>query len=208
MAHEAPDPRQDSELIVEISLLSDEQLSDIYAWPQVRSFRLNMLLDAAGSSAGIDGTSNSLTTHEDRRLLRIIRNRAHVVIVGAQSLRSEGWFLPPHGRLAVLSRSGNIPWDTCPDKSRVSVFPSPTALIHSLRKGETHILCEGGISTAKILNDTIGFDEIALSRIGDGDLSHLPEFVSNSPDLSLTSTLVDTENVMTFLYWRRAVEHG
>jgi len=68
-------------------------------------------------------------------------------------------------------------------------------------------LCEGGISTAKIVNDTIGFDEIALSRIGTGDLSHLPEFVSNSPDLSLTSTLVDTQNEMTFLYWRRAVEH-
>jgi riboflavin biosynthesis pyrimidine reductase len=192
---------------VEISLLSDEQLSEIYAWPQERIFRLNMLLDAAGKSVGKDGTSHSLTTQEDRRLLRIIRDQAHVVIVGAQSIRTEGWFLPPHGRLAVLSQSGNIPWETCPDKSLVSVFPNPSALMHALRNSEIHILCEGGISTAKILNDTIGFDEIALSRIGTGKFSQLPEFVSISPDLSLTSTLVDAQNEMTFFYWRRAVEH-
>ena len=192
---------------MEISLLSDVELSEIYRWPLERSFRLNMLLDASGKSAGNDGTSLSLTSPEDRRLLRIIRDKAQVVIVGAQSLRTEGWFLPPHGRLAVLSKSGNIPWDTCPDKSQVSIYPNVSALLHSLRENEARILCEGGISAATVLNDTIGFDEIALTRVGDGVKDVLPEFINNSTGLELKSSLFDTQKSMTFQFWRRAVEH-
>ncbi len=207
MAHEAPDPREDPELTMEISLLSDEQLSEIYSWPSERSFRVNMLLDAAGNSSGSDGSSNTLTSYEDRRLLRIIRHDAHVVIVGAQSIRVEGWFLPPHGRLAVLSKSGDIPWDSCPDRSRVTVYPSVSALLHSLTMDEQHILCEGGAATAALLNEAIGFDEIALTRIGEETDEALPAFVSNSIDLQLKSTLVESKTKMTFHFWRRAVEH-
>ena len=192
---------------MEISLLSDEQLSDLYSWPDERSFRLNMLLGSDDSSAGDDGTSNSLTSHEDRRLLRIIRKEADVLIVGAASIRAEGWFLPPQGRVAVLSQSGNIPWDTCPDSSRVSSYPSVSALLHSLRETETNILCEGGQATAHLLSETIGFDDLALTRIGTVENAPLPDFISNSSDVALVSTLRDTSHSMTFQYWRRAVEH-
>lgn len=192
---------------MEISLLSDEQLSDLYSWPQERSFRLNMLLDSDDSSAGNDGTSNSLTSGEDRRLLRIIRNETDVLIVGASSIRAEGWFLPPQGRMAVLSQSGNIPWDTCPDSSRVSNYPSVSALLHSLRESEINVLCEGGQSTAHLLSETIGFDELALTRIGTVENAPLPDFLGKSSDLGLVSTLSDASHSMTFQYWRRAVEH-
>ena len=192
---------------MEISLLSDEQLSDLYCWPVQRSFRLNMLLDSDDSSAGDDGTSNTLTSHEDRRLLRIIRKEADVLVLGAASIRAEGWFLPPQGRVAVLSQSGNIPWDTCPDSSRVTSYPSVSALLHSLRETETNILCEGGQATAHLLSETIGFDDLALTRIGTVENAPLPDFISNSSDVALVSTLRDTSHSMTFQYWRRAVEH-
>lgn len=192
---------------MEISLLSDEQLSDLYSWPQERSYRLNMLLNFDDSSAGDDGTSNSLTSHEDRRLLKIIRKEADVLIVGAASIRAEGWFLPPLGRVAVLSQSGNIPWDTCPDSSRVSSYPSVSALLHSLRDTEINILCEGGKATAHLLSETVGFDDLALTRIGTVEKATLPEFLGNSSDLTLVSTLSDASHSMTFQYWRRAVVH-
>ena len=192
---------------MEISLLSDEQLSDLYSWPQERSYRLNMLLNFDDSSAGDDGTSNSLTSHEDRRLLKIIRKEADVLIVGAASIRAEGWFLPPLGRVAVLSQSGNIPWDTCPDSSRVSSYPSVSALLHSLRDTEINILCEGGKATAHLLSETVGFDDLALARIDIVENASLPDFLSNCSDLALVSSLSDASHSMTFQNWRRAVEH-
>jgi hypothetical protein len=192
---------------MEISLLSDEQLSDLYSWPQERCFRLNMLLDSDDSSAGDDGTSNTLTSGEDRRLLRIIRKESDVLIVGAASIRAEGWFLPPQGRMAVLSQSGNIPWDSCPDSSRVSSYPSVSALLHSLRDAEKNILCEGGQATAQLLSETIGFDDLALTRIGTVENAPLPDFLSESSDLAIVSTLSDASHSMTFQFWRRAVEH-
>jgi hypothetical protein len=192
---------------MEISLLSEEQLSDLYSWPQERSFRINMLLDSDDSSTGDDGTSNSLTSGEDRRLLRIIRKESDVLIVGAASIRAEGWFLPPQGRMAVLSQSGNIPWDSCPDSSRVSSYPSVSALLHSLRDSDINILCEGGKATAQLLSETIGFDDFALTRIGTVENAPLPDFLGKSSDFALVSKLSDASHSMTFQYWRRAVEH-
>lgn len=192
---------------MEISLLSDEQLRDLYSWPLERSFRLNMLVDSENSSVGSDGTSHSLTSQQDRRLLTIIRKDADVLVIGAASVRAEGWFLPPQGRLAVLSQSGNIPWESCPDSSRVSIFPSVSALVHSLKDHEVRILCEGGIKTASALSQTIGFDELALTRKNTNENEHIPEFISNSADFALISLLRDNSHNMTFQFWRRAVEH-
>lgn len=192
---------------MESSLLSDDQLSEVYSWPSGRSFRLNMLLTEEMSSIGADGTSHSLTAKEDRRLLRIIRQAADVIIVGAESVRTEGWFLPPHGRLAVLTKTGNIPWETCPDKSKVSTHPGISSLLHSFHEDEQNILCEGGIATATLLSDTIGFDEVALTRFNSEIGTALPDFIHNTQDLKLESTLTDTQNNMSFQFWRRAVEH-
>lgn len=187
---------------MESSQLTDLQLTEIYLWPEGRTFRLNMLLDKSGLARGVDGTSNTLTSSEDRRILRVIREHADVVISGAKSIRTEGWFLPPHGRLAVLSRSGKLPWESCPDKSKVSVYPSITALIHSLKKKENHILCEGGLEVAQKLATQIGFDDIALTRIGNNVL--LPEALGSSEEFSLETVITDTFHNMTFQFWRRA----
>ncbi|MDH6422544.1 hypothetical protein [Aurantimicrobium minutum] len=189
---------------MESSQLTDLQLSELYLWPTTRTFRLNMVLDQSGHSQGVDGTSNTLTSSEDRRILRVIRQPADVVISGAKSIRAEGWFLPPLGRLAVLSRSGNLPWESCPDRSRVHVYPSISALIHSLKEHETHILCEGGLEVAQQLAQQIGFDEIALTRMGRTSDLPLPEALGIGEEVKLCEVLTDTKHNMTFQFWRRA----
>jgi riboflavin biosynthesis pyrimidine reductase len=191
---------------VESSELDDLQLSSLYSWPSERSFGLNLVLTDTGASTGTDGTSLSLTSAEDRRILKLLRAKADVVIVGAQSVRSEGWFLPPHGRLAILSTSGNIPWESCPDASRVGVYPSVSALIHSLRNEEKRILCEGGLTAASLIAERVGFDQIALTRIGTQGIETVPSELTPFESYTVSHTLTDSQNNMTFQYWRRAVE--
>ena len=192
--------------MVESSTLTDAQLAEIYRWPGERTFRLNMLLTADGKAHGVDGTSQSLTSVEDRRILRFIRADADVVILGAQSIRSEGWFLPPRGRIAVLTHSGNIPWETCPDKGRVNVYPSIPALIHSLNELDRNILCEGGLETAAAIALQVGFDDIALTRIDDSSTPAIPESFGNAREYRCDKILTDESNKMSFQFWRRAVE--
>lgn len=187
------------------SPFSDDELERIYAWPNQRSFRLNMLIGTDGLTVGADGTSNSLTSTIDRTILRTIRRDADVVIAGAASIRAEGWFLPPHGRMIVLSRSGNLPMDSCPDPNRVFIASDIASALHNLRPSELRILCEGGITTATEIQKHAVFDEIALSTIGTHAL--LPEFL-NLQDYNLVSSLEDDSAHMTFRFWRRAVKRG
>jgi riboflavin biosynthesis pyrimidine reductase len=184
--------------------LSDEQLSELYAWPQSRTLRCNLVLNSENDVKGTDGTSLSLTNKEDRRLLRIIRADADVVISGAESIRAEGWFLPPHGRLCVLSLSGVLPWETCPDRSRVFVYQSVESLIHGLRQHELSILCEGGSVTAELLAQHYGFDEIALSFADSLAVSPLPEVLIQDDNFDLVFHMRDLEHNMAFGLWRRA----
>jgi riboflavin biosynthesis pyrimidine reductase len=186
--------------------LSDIELAAIYNWPETRTYRLNMILDSLDSSTGYDFTSVSLTSPEDRRILKMIRAQAHVVIFGASSIRAEGWFLPPRGRLAVLSHSGELPWESCPDASRVNVYPSVSALVHSITDSEKNVLCEGGLSVAQQIAERIGFDEIALSRVGNSDELQIPRSLTSENKYELVSRLHDRLNDVTFQFWRRAVE--
>jgi riboflavin biosynthesis pyrimidine reductase len=183
---------------------SDEQLSELYAWPQSRTLRCNLVLSSQSDIKGTDGTSLSLTNNEDRRLLRIIRAEADVVISGALSIRAEGWFLPPRGRLCVLSLSGELPWETCPDRSRVFVYQSVESLIHGLRQHETHILCEGGLVTAELMAQHYGFDEIALSFSQTLSVSALPKVFVQNHEYELAVKMRDIEHNMAFGLWRRA----
>ncbi|MDH6533026.1 hypothetical protein M2119_001263 [Aurantimicrobium minutum] len=204
MAYETTDSRENIRIMLDSADKSDQALRDIYAWPDTQTFRLNLLATPDGI-VGPDGTSHSLTNPEDRRILRAIRAEADVVIVGAESVRTEGWFLPPHGRLMVLSSTGFLPWDTCPDSTRVFVAPSASAIVHNLAKTETRVLCEGGLETAKLIAERIGFDEIALSTTGD-DIPPMLSFLHIQDDFALASQLINSLHQMTFRYWRRAVE--
>lgn len=70
--------------------------------------RLNMIASITGSSTGSDGTSETLTNRVDRMILGVIREHADVVLVGAASVRAEGYRVPQRVPLAVLSASGDL----------------------------------------------------------------------------------------------------
>lgn len=190
-----------------LASLSDEDLAEIYAWPSGPSLRLNMLIGPSANSSGIDGTSHSLTSSEDRRLLRLIREDADAVVVGAASVRAEGWFLPPHGTLVVLSETGNLPWDTCPDFQRVVVCNDIKELHQWLQDHPGRHLCEGGLTTARLIGEAEPFTQVALTSHIDAEsaLAHVTirpeqfalEFAANiKPE-----TTGPTE---AFFLWRRA----
>lgn len=193
--------------VSDLATLSDEELAAEYAWPEGSSLRLNMLIGPAGNTTGADGTSNSLTTSSDRRLLRLIREQADAIVLGASSVRSEGWFLPPHGTLIVLSESGSLPWESCPDPGRVVVCHDIPQLLSWFRDHPGRHLCEGGFSTARLLDQTVGFAQIALT-------SHLESaealaLITEHPEQFTLAFAANAESQQpptseAFFLWRRA----
>jgi riboflavin biosynthesis pyrimidine reductase len=70
--------------------------------------RLNLIASIDGSAQGDDGTSESLSSRADRAVLGAIRAESDVVLVGAATLRAEGYLLPRTARLAVLTTTGEL----------------------------------------------------------------------------------------------------
>ena len=89
---------------------SRDRLLELYAPPSPTWTRLNFIATVSGSAAGTDGTSETLTNPADRRLLGVIRQHSDIVLIGAQSVRSEGFQLPRTARLAVVTSSGSLGW--------------------------------------------------------------------------------------------------
>ncbi|PZQ91509.1 MAG: pyrimidine reductase [Leifsonia xyli] len=69
--------------------------------------RVNLIASVDGSARGDDGTSETLSSRADRAVLGAIRAESDVVLVGAASLRAEGYLLPRTARLATLTASGD-----------------------------------------------------------------------------------------------------
>lgn len=188
-----------------VTEMTDAELAQFYAWPNASCVRINMVLDAGANSTGHDETSHSLASAVDRRVLREIRREAQVVIVGAESVRREGWFLPPAGVLFVLSRSGELPWQSCPDRTRVHVFADVSALSHAALNTGTRILCEGGFNTAHLIDERLGFDQIALTVHGNPQaaLSRITEHTADFREQHNLSAMEHSNE--RFVLWRRAI---
>jgi hypothetical protein len=147
-----------------------------YAWPERFWVRANLVATNSGATAGPSGTSIDLTNREDRDLLRLIRQHCDALIVGASSIRAEGWHLPPHGHTHVVSRGSPLPWNSCPDASRVTEWQGQanetlpvlvTRVVgHLAATGSMSILCEGGIATVRALAKARLLDELCLTVRG------------------------------------------
>jgi riboflavin biosynthesis pyrimidine reductase len=81
---------------------------EFYRPPRPDWIRVNLIGSVSGSAAGSDGTSETLTNPADRKLLGAIRSLADVVVVGAASVRAEGYSIPRHAELAVVSATGDL----------------------------------------------------------------------------------------------------
>jgi riboflavin biosynthesis pyrimidine reductase len=88
--------------------LDDDALRTAYAPLRVPWLRLNFVSTADGAVTGADGSSRSIANEADQRVFRALRKQADVVIVGAGTIRDEG-YRPNPKPLVVVTRSGDIP---------------------------------------------------------------------------------------------------
>ena len=89
-------------------LASRDWLLRRYAPAPGAYLRVNMIASLNGSVTGSDGTSDSLSSRLDRRILGVIRELADVVLVGAGSVRAEGYVVPARAALAIVTSSGDL----------------------------------------------------------------------------------------------------
>jgi len=124
--------------------------------PQGRPFvALNMVLSADGRAA-VDGRTSPLSSKSDRAMFHGLRERVDCVMVGAGTVRAEGYGrlikdpdararrealgLDPEPLTAVVSRSGDVPLEDA------VVGHDPAELLRGLEaeRGVRSVLCEGG----------------------------------------------------------------
>jgi riboflavin biosynthesis pyrimidine reductase len=106
-----------------------QALADLYAYPAPLPatgwVRANMVGTLDGAATGPDGLSGSLSGKADKAVFTVLRSLSDVVLVGAATVRNEGYSAPrskqefaerraaerqlPAPRLAVVTRSGVLP---------------------------------------------------------------------------------------------------
>lgn len=85
-----------------------EQLDRLYAVPEGRWVRMNMLGTINARVTGPDGTSDSISNRADRAILKRIRAMSDAIVVGAQTVRQERHTATGSTRLVIVTRSGDL----------------------------------------------------------------------------------------------------
>lgn len=210
-----------------IDLDDRARLLELYASARPEWLRLNLVASVSGSAAGSDGTSETLTSRADRRILGVIRELADVVLVGANSVRAEGYLLPKRARLAIVTRSGDLgghrlgesPAEVVvlgPESARAGAVASIDArfvalpddsmptLVSALRaEGFASIVCEGGPTLAAQLVNAGLVDELCLTtspRLNGGALPLLGPDATPEVPTALHQLLADADGTL-FARW-------
>lgn len=127
-----------------------ERIIELYKPARPDSVRLNLIGTVSGAATGPDGTSETITNPVDRMILRAIRSLADVILVGAASVRAEGYFVPRTAALAVVSRSGDF---------------SGHALARNDQHGPLLVLCPG--ASVDRARETAGDDGVRVVAVPD-----------------------------------------
>lgn len=153
--------------------------------------RLNMVASADGATA-IDGRAGGLAAESDRRLFRVMRSLADVILVGGRTMRAER-YRPTAVPIAVVSRTCDFDWSspffadaTCRpiiftvahasgDRRLRAVAVADVVIAGEVnvdlamavaelgRRGYRHVLAEGGPTLNPNLIDAGILDELCLS---------------------------------------------
>lgn len=134
-----------------------------------------LMVASVDGGVRVGGSSAALSGPVDRAVLTLLRGLSDVVLVGAQTVRTEGWRPPrpsaqrrqrrrtcglaPVPAYAVVSRSGDVPLG--PAEGNVLVLSGePAEVLEQLaERGLTRVLCEGGpgwlaqLATAGLLSE-------------------------------------------------------
>ncbi len=173
--------------------LDDEALREVYVPPRTPWLRLNFVATLDGAAQGPDDLSKSIANDADQRVFGCLRELADVLVVGAGTVRDEG-YKPNPLPFVVVSRSGQVPpslmdgdlsrvmMATCeqaphlPDTRRIlgddHVFvlgehgPDLRLLRRTLEeRGHGNLLCEGGPHLARDLLRAEVVDELCLTTV-------------------------------------------
>jgi riboflavin biosynthesis pyrimidine reductase len=109
----------------DLDTLGDTALYAAYAPPHEPWLRANMVTTLDGSATGADGRSGGINTEADHVVFELLRAQSHAVVVGAGTLREEGYSslsvderwrglreahgLPPALPLVAVSNRGHVP---------------------------------------------------------------------------------------------------
>jgi riboflavin biosynthesis pyrimidine reductase len=112
----------------QVGPLDDAGIDAAYTWPAQPWVRANMVSTVDGGAQSSEGTSRGISSDADRRVFSALRGSADVVLVGAQTVRVEGYRPArpkvayaddraargqlPAPVIAVVSRSLNLPLDS------------------------------------------------------------------------------------------------
>ena len=88
--------------------LTDDELAEAYAPLAEPWLRVNFVSTVDGAAQGGDGLSKSINNAVDKRVFDSLRRQADCLVVGAGTLREEGYDVP-RMPLVVVSRSGDVP---------------------------------------------------------------------------------------------------
>jgi riboflavin biosynthesis pyrimidine reductase len=108
----------------------DAWLQERYDLPGDAWLRLNLISALGGQITGPSGSSNDLAAGIDRPLLKLLRAMSDVVLVGAASVRAEGYTIPRRAPLAVATVSGDLDGHVFPqdlEPGRLLVLCPPAA---------------------------------------------------------------------------------
>lgn len=87
---------------------SDDDLAALYATTADSWLRMNFVATVDGAATGADGRSGSINNVVDKRVFHLLRSLTDAVVVGAGTLRSEG-YRPLDRPLVIVSRRGDVP---------------------------------------------------------------------------------------------------
>ena len=135
--------------------LSDDELGQAYEPQGEPWLRVNFVTTADGAAQGSDGLSTSINNAADKRVFDALRSRADCLVVGAGTLRAEGYDVP-RLPLVVVSRSADLP-PTLRDAPRGRVLMATVAS------------AEGLATTRDLLGEenvlVLGDDEVDLAEL-------------------------------------------
>ena len=156
--------------------LDDDTLADQYAYPPSQGravVRANFVTTLDGSATGEDGLSGSINDEADARVFAVLRALSDVVLVGAGTIRAEGygrlrtatrwreararWGLADHPVLAVVSRTLELPDQLLADEPQAGAL-----LVVSTLDAEPTRLQQ--------LRERLGPDAVVLGGRGSVDL--------------------------------------
>ncbi|GAA2731743.1 pyrimidine reductase family protein [Actinocorallia aurantiaca] len=198
-----------------------------YAYPEGPWLRANMIASADGA-ASRDGLSGGLGNEADRVLFHRLRELADVVLVGAGTVRAEGYG-PAKVPLAVVSRTLGFDYSSPLFQGRTILVTTATApglaearehaevvvagensVDHRLalkllrERGLAKVLCEGGPTLLGQLVDADLLDELCLTLspvLLGGDAQRVLDGPKVGRELALAGVRQDGDHL--FLRYRR-----